>query len=333
MDELDSPVTRALFAAFDRPDVPGAAVVLIRDGRVVERAAFGAADLDAGTLCSTATNFRLASLTKQFTAMAVMLLAGRGKLGYDDPIARFFPGAPEAWGRITIRQLLTHTSGLVDYEDLIPPGTLRPLRDRDVLELVMGERRTYFVPGAAYRYSNSGYCLLALIVERAAGRRFAVFMHEAIFAPLGMRGTLAYEAGISTVPNRAYGYSRAGSGWARTDQSLTSSTLGDGGVYSSVEDLALWDRALAEGRLLSGRALAEAFAPAVALPDGAGAYGFGWYLGERRGERIAYHTGETVGFRTAILRYLDRALSAVVLCNRSDAEPLTIADRRLQIAD
>ncbi|MEN9938317.1 MAG: hypothetical protein RLZZ387_4896 [Chloroflexota bacterium] len=275
--------------------------------------------------CTTTTNYRLASVTKQFTAMAVMLLAEGSRLGYGDPIARFFPGAPAAWERISLRHLLTHTSGLVDYEEIIPPETTTPLRDQDVLELMLGERRLYSPPGTAYHYSNTGYCLLALVVERVADRPFAAFLHDRIFAPLGMAGTVAYEAGISTVPRRAYGYSRRGHGFVRTDQSITSSTLGDGGVYSSVEDLALWDRALAEEQLVSARTLEAAFAPAVDLPDGSGGYGFGWYVAAREGLRLVYHTGETVGFRTAILRYLDRRLSVVVLCNRSDAEPLALA--------
>ncbi|HWQ15335.1 MAG TPA: serine hydrolase domain-containing protein [Roseiflexaceae bacterium] len=330
MTDFDTAGANALFAPFDRPDVPGAAAIVVRGGRVRYRAAFGAADLEARLACTPATNFRLASVTKQFTALAVMLLAERGALGYDEPIARFFDRAPAAWQGVTIRQLLTHTSGLVDFEELIPPGTVTPLRDADVLKLVMGAPQTYFPPGAAYRYSNTGYCLLALIVECVAGRPFAAFLREAIFAPLGMRTTLAYEAGVSTVPNRAYGYSRAASGWERTDQSITSSTLGDGGVYSSVEDLALWDRALVEGRLVRAEALTEAFAPAVALPGGGG-YGFGWYVGARGGLRLVYHTGETVGFRTAIVRVLERSVSAVVLCNRSEAIPLALAHALVEI--
>jgi CubicO group peptidase (beta-lactamase class C family) len=296
---------------------------VVRDGQVVYRAAFGAADLEAGVACTPATSYRLASVSKQFTAMAVMLLAERGRLGYDDPIARYFADAPPAWERITIRQLLTHTSGLPDYEELIPPETTVPLRDADALALVIRERKLYTPPGTAYHYSNTGYCLLALIVEQAAQRPFATVLRDEIFAPLGM-AAVALEPGGPPVPRRAYGYSRLAEGFARTDQSLTSSTLGDGGVYASVDDLRLWDAALVGERLVTARALEAAFAPAVSLPDGGG-YGFGWYVAVRGGMRLVYHTGETVGFRSAIVRYLDRHLTAAVLCNRGDAEPLALA--------
>jgi CubicO group peptidase (beta-lactamase class C family) len=147
-------------------------------------------------------------------------------------------------------------------------------------------------------------------------------LRERIFAPLEMTGTLAYQAGVSEVPRRAYGYSQRGETWTRTDQSLTSATLGDGGIYSSVADLARWDAALATGRLLPAPLLARMVSPHVATPDGA-AHGLGWYLREGR---VAYHTGETFGFRTAIVRHLDTRLTAIVLTNRSEAAPLALAE-------
>jgi CubicO group peptidase (beta-lactamase class C family) len=320
-----------LFAPFDRSDLPGATVIVLRDGAVVHQAAYGAADLERGVPCTPATNFRLASVSKQFTAAAVMLLAARGLLAYDDSIGRFFAAAPSWWGPVRVRHLLTHTSGLPDYEGLIPKGTTGQLRTADVLSTVASAPLAG-TPGAAYHYSNTAYCLLALLVERVAGQPFAAFLREQIFRPLGMHRTVAYEPGVSEVPDRAYGYSWAGDGHARTDQNVTSATLGDGGIYSSVEELARWDAALAEGSLLDEAALARAFEPAVAVPrdsappgyDGLG-YGFGWYVGRRRGERVVFHTGETIGFRSAILRSRDRRLTVVVLCNRSEATPLALA--------
>lgn len=177
-------------------------------------------------------------------------------------------------------------------------------------------------PGAAFRYSNTGYCLLALIVETVADSPFATVLRERIFAPLEMTDTVAYEAGVSDIPRRAYGYSRDGQTWTRTDQSLTSATLGDGGIYSSVADLARWDTGLAMRRLLPEPLLARMFSPHIATPDGA-AYGLGWYL---NAGRVAYHTGETVGFRTAIVRRIDARLTAIVLANRSEATPRVLAE-------
>ena len=300
---------------------PGASAILLRDGATQIAAAYGLADLECGTPATAATNYRLASVSKQFTAMATLLLVAERRLALDDPLARFFAGAPPLWRHVTLAHLLTHTSGLLDYEDLIAPQTTAQLHDRDVLDLVLPHAAGYAAPGTAFRYSNTGYCLLALIVAQAAGRPFATFLHERIFAPLGMAGTVAYEVGSSEVPHRAYGYSLHGGRWERTDQSLTSATLGDGGIYSSVEDLARWDAALAIGVLLPEALGARVFAPHTATPDGT-AYGFGWFL---RGPNIAYHTGETIGFRSAIVRRLDTRLTAIVLANRSEAAPLALA--------
>jgi CubicO group peptidase (beta-lactamase class C family) len=302
--------------------VPGASAVLLRDGAVLAAAAFGLADLERQTPATTATNYRLASVSKQFTAMAVLLLVADRRLALDDPLARFFAGAPPHWRHVMVQHLLTHTAGLLDYEDLIPPGATAQLRDQDVLDLVQPHAGGYHAPGAAFRYSNTGYCLLALIVAQVAGQPFAAVLRERIFAPLEMADTIAYEAGVSDVARRAYGYSLRGQTWTRTDQSLTSATLGDGGIYSSVVDLARWDAALATGRLLANPLLAHMFSPHAATPDGA-AYGLGWYLRE---SRVAYHTGETVGFRTAIVRRLDARLTAIVLANRSEATPYALAE-------
>jgi CubicO group peptidase (beta-lactamase class C family) len=309
--------------------VPGASAMLIRDGPTHLATAFGLADLEQQTPATIATNYRLASVSKQFTAMAVLLLVAAGRLALDDPLARFFAGAPPHWRQITLQHLLTHTAGLLDYEDLIPPDITAPLRDQDVLDLVLPHASGYHSPGTAFRYSNTGYCLLALIVAQVADQPFAAVLRERIFAPLEMTGTVAYEAGVSTIARRAYGHSLRDGMWARTDQSLTSATLGDGGIYSSVADLARWDAALASGHLLPGALLASMFSPHVATSNGE-AYGFGWYL---RGRRVAYHTGETIGFRTAIVRRLDRQMTAIVLVNRSDATPLALAEALIAYAN
>jgi CubicO group peptidase (beta-lactamase class C family) len=301
--------------------VPGASALLVRDGVVRVAAAFGLADLEQSTPATTTTNYRLASLSKQFTAMAVLLLVADGRLALDDPLARFFAPFPPHWQHVTVQHLLTRTAGLLDYEDLIAPDTTAQLRDTDVLDLVRPSDGGYHTPGAVFRYSNTGYCLLALIVETVAGQPFAAVLRERIFTPLEMTDSLAYEAGVAEVPRRAYGYSLHGQTWTRTDQSLTSATLGDGGIYSSVADLARWDAALATGRLLPAPLLARMFSPYAATPDNA-AYGLGWYLRE---PRVAYHTGETIGFRTAIVRRLDTRLTAIVLANHSEAAPLALA--------
>lgn len=320
----------ALFAGFTPPDAPGASVMVTYRGKQVFAKGYGLADLETRIPCATNTNFRLASVTKQFTAMAVLMLAERGKLSLDEPLTDFFPEFPAGGARITVRHLLTHTSGLLDYEDEIPKGTTLPVLDQDVLRILLKQAKTYFSPGTEYRYSNSGYALLALIVEQRGGLTFARFLKENIFAPLKMSNTLAYEEGLSVVPNRAYGHSPTGSEFRRTDQSLTSSVLGDGGVYSSVADLFKWDQALYTTKLVSRKMLQKAFTPATLTDKPGQSYGFGWYIGAYRGLEEVWHSGETVGFRTRIARFPERKFTVILLANRSDAAlnelPHRIAD-------
>ncbi len=241
---MTPPPVDDLFADYAGPAVPGASVVVIRDGRVILRRAYGMADLERHVAASPATDYRLASVTKQFTAMAVMLLVRDGELRYDQSILDILPELPPAARPVTVRHLLNHTSGLPDYEDLIPDTQTAQVSDRDVLGLLARKDTLYFPPGTQYRYSNSGYVLLGLIVERVSGVRFQEFLRRRIFAPLAMTASVAHVEGADTVPHRAYGYTPGPDGFRPTDQSVTSATLGDGGVYTSVEDLVRWDAAL-----------------------------------------------------------------------------------------
>lgn len=312
-------------------DVPGASVLVIQAGRAVFEKAYGLADLEGHVAASPATNYRLASLTKQFTAAAILILAQEGRLKLDDPLRRWLPSLPAATEPMTLRQLLTHTSGLIDYEEVMPATTTRQLHDADVLHLLEQENRTYFPPGTSYRYSDSGYSLLSLVAAKASGLDFASFLRERIFRPLQMNATVAYEEGVSMVRHRAYGYSALESGehtahtpaggWTRTDQSLTSAVLGDGGIYSSIEDLAKWDAALYGGGPLDARSLRLAFTPATRTDDPAVEYGLGW----RISGATVWHSGETLGFRNVIVRWPARRFTVIVLTNRNDPEPYSTA--------
>lgn len=305
---------------------PGAAVLVLRDGRPLARRGYGLADLEAGAAVTPDTHFRLASVTKQFTAAAILLLAQDGRLSLDDPLRKWLPSLPPAADPITLRHVLTHASGLVDYEDLMDPADTRQVHDADVLRLLEGEDRLYFTPGQGYRYSNSGYALLALVVGKASGRDFATFLRERIFAPLGMT-SVAFEQGVSTVPDRAYGYSFEKGRWVRTDQSSTSAVLGDGGVYASIDDLAKWDAALYDDRLLSDAMRADAFALHNRITDEADVdgYGYGWRIHDSGGQAVRWHSGETIGFRNVIVRWPDAHFTVVVLSNRNDPEPYRLA--------
>ena len=310
-------------------NVPGASVLVIDHGKPLLRKSWGMANLEDHVAATPATNYRLASVTKQFTAASILLLAQDRQLSIDDRIRQWLPTLPETDDPITIRHLLTHAGGLIDYEDIMPdkefegvPDDLsRQLRDIDVLHLLEKERRLYFPPGSGYRYSNGGYAMLALIVERASGKTFQDFLQERIFAPLGMRNTLAYVRGGPPVPKRAYGYALVGGKWQRTDQSLTSAVLGDGGIYSSVDDLARWDAALYDDRLLSEASRKLAFTPWNKTDDPDIEYGFGWRI---TGDTV-WHSGETIGGRNVIVRYPQRHMTVIVLTNRNDPEPYRTA--------
>jgi CubicO group peptidase (beta-lactamase class C family) len=302
-------------------DVPGAALLVRVDGRTVLERGYGLADLETRAPVTPHSNFRLASLTKQFTATAILLLAQDGLLSLDDPLRRWLPSLPAELAPVTLRQVLAHRGGLIDYEEVMPADTRVPLRDADVLRLLEAQPRTYFAPGTRWRYSNSGYALLALAVERASGRDFATCLHERVFAPLQMGGSVALEEGRSRVRERAYGYSEVDGQWRRTDQSLTSAVLGDGGIYSSISDLARWDAALGDDTLLRANLRGLAQSAQGDSDDARVHYGFGWRLSEG----ALWHSGETIGFRNAILRWPAQRLTVVLLSNRNEPRPCATA--------
>jgi CubicO group peptidase (beta-lactamase class C family) len=305
-----------LFAAYDSPDVPGAALVVIEHGRVALRRAWGLADLEHRTPVTERTNFRLASLTKAFTAMGIMLLVNDGRLGLEERARDVLPDLPAYAREISIRHLLTHTSGLRAYQDLLDASATRRVTDRDVLGLLHRTDSLLFPAGSAFRYGDTGYAVLARVVETVSGQSFARFLHDRIFARIGMTSTVAWEPGVSVVPDRALGYAETPAGYRLADQSLTSGVLGDGGVYSSVHDLIAWDRALDDGVFLGPRLQALVWSPAL-LTDGRKThYGFGWFIDRDAAGLRAFHRGDTTGFSHYIVKYLDPGLTIVILTNR-----------------
>jgi CubicO group peptidase (beta-lactamase class C family) len=332
-----------IFADCRVPGSPGASVIVIHHRKVVYRNGFGLANLEEKIPVRPETNFRLASVTKQFTAMAVMILVERRRLRYDQNLREFFPELP-AWAEsITIRQLLNHTSGIPGYAGPNQHGSLdnvtpdKQLKDRDVIEILRTREQPLFEAGARYEYSNSGYVVLGLIVEKASGLSFAQFLGRNIFRPLKMKGTVAHQEGISMVRNRAYGYMKEQGRWVRRDQSIASALLGDGGVYSSADDLAKWDAGLRAGRLVKPETWRQAVTPGR-LNDGTPisvtrdkekgdkvSYGFGWELATYDGEPAWRHGGGTIAFASYILRLPKQELTVVVLENRLDLNPRAAA--------
>jgi CubicO group peptidase (beta-lactamase class C family) len=362
--------TDAVFSEVTSPDAPGLAVLVRKNGSTIFERGYGVRDLRSKTKIDARTNFRLASFTKQFTAMAIMLLVHDGKLRYEQMLTEIFPDFPAYGKTITVRNLLNHTSGLLDYEDLmenvfpykhdtpdfagaLPPDSLLPqIQDAEVLAHLKQQTTTKFAPGTSWAYSNSGYVVLGLIVSKISGKSYRGFLRERIFAPLKMNGTIVFQKGENEVADRAFGHSKVNGAFKETDQSPTSATLGDGGIYSNLEDLAKWDDALRNHTLLSEKEMQPALTP-VKLADGSEprwpveanddnlhpgnpvSYGFGWFLDPYPTHGHAYqrkwHTGSTIGFRTVIERFTEgEGLTAIVLCNRTDLVPEKLA---LQVAD
>ncbi|MEE4312795.1 MAG: serine hydrolase domain-containing protein [candidate division KSB1 bacterium] len=312
-------------------DVPGAAVFVIRDGAPVFGKTYGLAHMESDTPVAFRSNFRLASVTKQFTAMCILMLIEEGKIDFDTRLTDIYPDYP-AYGReISIEHLLRHTSGLVDYESLLDEADTTQVLDHDVLRMMMAQDSTYFPPGERHEYSNSGYAVLAMIIEKLSGLSFADYLERNIFDPLGMKNSVAWEKGISTVPFRAFGYADGDSAFVFSDQSNTSAVLGDGGIYSSILDLFKWDQALYTERLISHDLLTRSF---IRGKDSSGEkfdYGFGWRLEDYKGLRCVYHTGSTCGFRNILKRYPDLRFTVILLTNRAEPDVKQIADQLTDI--
>lgn len=341
----------AIFSAVTQENSPGLAVLVHKDGRILFEKGYGVGDLRTHAKIDQNTNFRLASFTKQFTAMAIMLLVHDGKLRYDQTLTAIFPDFPLYGKKITVRNLLNHTGGLLDYEDLMDAaekvqGSLwspeHQIQDDEVLALLKKESKGQFAPGTSWSYSNSGYVVLGLIVAKASGQSYGDFLHARIFAPLHMDHTIVCQKGKNEVTNRAFGHTKEAVALKETDQSSTSATLGDGGIYSNLEDLAKWDDALRNHTLLSAEEMAPALVPAKLAnrsptlwpaapnddnlhPGKPVSYGFGWFLDPYWGIPRMWHTGSTMGFRTVIERFTGKNLTVIILCNRTDLNPEALA--------
>ena len=315
----------ALFEDF-QPTAPGGAVVVARGDSIIFSAAYGLADVEHGVAITPETSFRLASVTKQFTAAAILTLVQGGRLKLDQKVSDLLSDIPRYARGVTVRQLLTHTSGIPDYEPLAGSDDGPQVHDRDVLSLLQRAKGLYFAPGASWRYSNSGYALLALVVERVSGESFAAYLRRHVFAPAGMATAVAHVEGADTVARRAYGYTAHERQWRRTDQSRTSAVLGDGGIYASAVELAHWSASLDRNAVLTADNFREATTP-VRLSSGVStSYGFGWFLDRHGGHIRQRHEGDSIGFRTAIQRYPDQRLTVIVLVNRGAAPIDALSD-------
>lgn len=284
--------------------------VLIRQNGEESLQVSGCATLPQGDEVNVHTNFRMASVSKQFTAACIILLKNQGKLSYEDPLARFFPDFKTARS-IQLKHLLTHTSGLRDYESLLPADQSVQVADADVVKWLSGADSTYFTPGTRYRYSNSGFCILSQVVEKVSGMPYARFVKEHILKPLAMTNSYIYEAG-EPMPHRAIGYARRDKKIAESDQSITSATKGDGCLYTSLADYKKWLDAVAQNRLFD---LKKELQEVNYILQGELSYGLGWF---NAGGKELFHTGSTCGFSNVVWFTLDGRNALVYFSNLAD---------------
>src|SRR5579863_5098916 len=344
----------ALVAPYREANAPGVVAILIREGRVNWQTAFGLADLETHRPITADTQFELASMTKQFTAMAIMILSEQGKLKFDDTLDKYCPEFPAYARTIHIRDLLHHVSGLPDYEELMvgkigdnffrsskSPPAAREFTSAEVLKTLSRQPKLKFTPGSRFEYSNSGYEVLGQIVERATGKRYADFLKEKIFDPLGMHDTLVLDERKQSGPHLALAYRKRNGQWEDITYSPENYEYGDGGVESTGNDLFKWDEALSAGKLVRRATLDLAFTPArtnngtvieTHFFEHPSAYGFGWFVSLEKDAVVLEHGGDWSGYRTHIIRVPSRQVTAIVLTNSSNNDVGEIAHRIIEIA-
>ncbi len=317
----------SIFAPMSSTQGPGCAVGVTQNGVLTLARGYGMADLEHDAPITPDTRFYLASVSKQFTAMAVVLLAQDHRLSLDDSLRKWVPEVPSFATAITLRQLLHHTSGLRDYFTLLAvtgwPSD-GPLTEQQFLSLVGRQKNLNFQPGDEYLYSNTGYALLAIVVRRASGQSLREFADARIFKPLGMTETMFRDDHTMLIPERALGYQPSVAGYRLSQPEFD--VVGDGGAYSTVEDLAKWDQNFTTGRV-GGRAGIAEMERAGQLNDGQPiAYAFGLSIGELHGLKTFSHSGAYGGYRNEMLRIPAKHLSVITLCNTAGASS-TLAEQ------
>jgi CubicO group peptidase (beta-lactamase class C family) len=317
----------AIFAAWNKPDTPGAAVAVVRDGQLLYRRAFGMAQLEHAAQNTPATVFHAASVSKQFTAFAIHLLVQDGKLALDDEVRKLVPEL-QAGAGITLRHLLHHTSGLRDQWNLLLMAGLRlddVITDADVLGLLWRQRELNFAPGSEVLYSNSGYTLLALVVQRVSGQSLNAFAQARIFGPLGMKHTRFQENYNLPIPGRAYSYQRTPAGYRYV--ALSFSTVGPSSLMTTVDDLALWQRNFDEPKVGTAATLAALQARGRLNNASEIAFASGLAHGSYRGLPTVGHDGADAAFRAQVLRFPEQRLSVLLLGNAGDMNSGELARR------
>jgi CubicO group peptidase (beta-lactamase class C family) len=325
-------------AEMQREHIPGVALGIFVSGEPLLARGYGYANVELRVPVTPSTIFQTASVGKQFTAVAVMLLVQDGKLALDDSITRYFPDAPASWKPISIRHLLTHTSGLPDYGNGLGHGGTEPFDSRrdyteeDLTKAFYG-LPLLFEPGTRWQYSNSGYALLGFLVHRVSGRFYGDVLKERVFTPLGMK-TARIISEEDIVANRAAGYRLVDDQLKNQEwYSPSVNTTADGSLYLTLLDYLAWDRGLRSQAILTSKSWAQIYAPVVLKSGKTYPYGFGWCIDESKHRPWYHHSGDSQGFATYISRYLADDLTIVALTNRADADTARIIDGVAAVLD
>lgn len=322
-----------LFAEWDSPSSPGAAIAVIKDGEIIYKQGYGMANLEHDIPVTSKTVFRIASTSKQFTAACIVMLDLQGKLSLDEKICKYFPELSSIYKPVTIRHLVHHTSGIRDYvglQTMAGIGEEMPYyyTTADVIKLLSRQKALNFAPGEAYNYSNSGYMLLGEIVRKVSGKPLRQFVRENIFDPLGMKHSHVHDNIKMIVKNRAGGYCPEGDGYRICMANID--IVGDAGIITNVEDLYLWDQAFYNGKL--EKELVDMMSTPGKLNNGTPIfYAFGVVVDKYRGLKTIGHTGWFVGYRSCLLRFPDQRFTVICLSNLSTFNPMQLCRRTADI--
>ena len=324
-----APRIDAVFAQYARTDAPGCALGVYRNGAVAYAKGYGSANIEYGVPITPSTPFISGSLSKQFTAAAIALLIEQGRLSPEDDVRKYVPELPDYGTPITIAHLVHHTSGLRDFWSLVQTAGMRPddgYTVDDVLAIATRQKRLNFTPGSDYNYSNTGYVVMGVVVQRVSGKSLRQFADEQIFGPLGMKNTHFHDDHTMPVAGRAAAYSPIPTGGWRINI-WNNDIVGQGGVMTTIEDLARWDENFSTGRVGGPRFLARQLQRGKLTNDSTLSYAYGLTVGEYRGLPIVEHGGSTGGYRTVLTRFPSARTSVAAMCNVANANPTALARR------
>ena len=326
--ETESQKVDALFAQWDKANSPGLALAVVKDGKTIYQRGYGMADLEQGLAITTSTVFIIASLSKHFTVFCILLLLQGGRLNLDDDVRKHVPEVPDFGKTITLRHLIHHTSGLRDHRELAGLAGWRGgdvLTERDLLRLLSTQKDLNFEPGSQFQYCNMGYLLLGSVAHRVSGKTLRDFAQENVFTPLGMTRTQFRDDCTLLIPNLAGSYSGT---FPNTRHSLLQDKFcGPNNLSTTVEDLARWDRNFYDAKV-GGPKVIQRIQEKGKFNDGTEFdYAGGLELGNYRGLKVVYHTGNTAGYRSALLRFPEQKFSVIFTGNSSNIAHLTLAQR------